>query len=152
MTLRYGIQSSKDLFQKIVTEGSILDKEITSYVLFNFVTSAYHLCEWIEKDSNIPLSAKKAVAKVRANQSIAICRDLTNATKHFKLNSNYKNQIVSNASSSSGFGIGRFGHGRFGIGEEGIKIDLDDGSTIGVLKLKDDVIKVWAVFFQTHGI
>lgn len=152
MTLRFGLQSSKDLLQKIIAEGEMLEKEITSYTLFNFVTSAYHLCEWIEKDQSVPEAAKQAVTTVKTAQSIRICRDLTNATKHFNLKKGYKNQVASDATSSSGFGRGRFGCGGFGVGEEIIEIDLLDGSTIAVLNLKNSVIEIWKAFFQVHGI
>lgn len=152
MPLRYGLQSSRDLFEKLKADAAALEKEVTSYGLFNFVVAAYHLCQWIEKDPAVPKSAKQAVAAVRADQNIAVCRDLTNATKHFTLRGDYKNQVANAAISSVGFGIGRYGHGGFGVGEEKIEVELMDGSIIDVLDLKNNVVAIWTSFFQIHGI
>jgi len=152
MSLRYGLQSPRDLLEKLEADAAALEIEITSHGLFNFVVAAYHLCDWIKKDPAVPQSAKQAITSVRADKNIAVCRDLTNATKHFSLNIGHKRQVANDATSSMGFGVGRYGKGGFGVGEERIEVELMDGSTIGALDLKNNVVAIWTTFFKTHGI
>ncbi|MGH8655770.1 MAG: hypothetical protein ACREYE_27935 [Gammaproteobacteria bacterium] len=152
MNLRYGLQSSKDLFGKLEADAVLIENEVTSYKLFDFVVTAYHFYEWIEKDRSVPASAKSDIANVRQDQNIAICRDLANATKHFELRKSYSNPVASTADSAQGFGVGRYDHGGYDVGEEEIVVTLLSGQQVDALQLTRDVLSLWRGFFQKHGI
>ena len=50
MALRFGLRTASDLFAKLRRDAALLDEEVTSDLFFNFVVTARHLPEWIEKD------------------------------------------------------------------------------------------------------
>ena len=152
MSLTYGFRTARDLFKKLKHEAEILESEVTSDALFNFVVTAYHLCEWVERDPQVSKSAKADVPNIRKETWIAICRDIANASKHFSLNRSYKNQVVKNTESIQGFGFGRYGYGGYGVGEEDIVIELSDGSRYDALELKEQVISIWEKFFNKHNL
>jgi len=60
------------------------------YAFYDFVVTAYHLCDWVKKDNAIPISKKQIKQILDNNDIIKICRDLANAGKHYyiKLYSN----------------------------------------------------------------
>lgn len=150
--LTYSFQSAKDMLEKLRREHQRLQTEVTGDNFFNFVATGYHLAEWVERDPSIPGPAKSDLASVRAGTCIATCRDLTNASKHFRLNSNYQNQVTSNAKSERGFGVGRYGMGGYGGGEESITIELLDGRTFNALEMSDEVLQEWEAFFNRHAL
>jgi hypothetical protein len=152
MPLRFGLNSARELFEKLRFDAKEMDKAVNSYAFFNFVVTAYHLIEWVEKDPRIPKAGKKDVPSLRKDKSIAVCRDLANASKHFDLRKDYENQTAKDAVSSQGWGIGRYGHGAWGVGEESIRIELLEGKEIDALVLKEDVLDLWTSFFEKHGL
>ena len=88
---------------------------------------------------------------MRKHECISICRDLANASKHFKLD--YKNRKIDSAKSVQGcFGTGRFGKGDYGIGEEKITIKCSDGHEYKALEIARSILKVWDDFFKEHNI
>jgi hypothetical protein len=150
MSLTFGLQDANDMLAKLHHEHERLEREVTSYDLFNFVVTAYHLIEWVERDPVVPPTAKHDLASIRQDTYIAVCRDLANANKHFKLKRDYKGQVTSEATSKSGFGVGRYGAGAFGRGEESITIVLTDETEYVALALARSVIDVWDAFFARH--
>jgi hypothetical protein len=150
MPLTFGLQDANDMLAKLHHEHEGLEQEVTSYNLFNFVVTAYHLTDWVEKDPVMPPAAKRELASIRDDTYIAVCRDLANANKHFKLNRNYTDRVTSEARSKRGFGVGRFGAGPFGRGEESITIVLTDATEHDALALARSVIDIWDAFFARH--
>lgn len=152
MNLRAALKTPSDLFEKLKRDARILQDQVSSDGLFNFVVTAHSLHDWIQKDPNAPKSAKSALTTHRASELLKICRDIANANKHFELNTSSKNKSVTRVvESKSGFGIGRYGAGPFGIGEESIEITLQDGAAFNLLQFSKDVEKAWSRFFAKHG-
>lgn len=116
MPLTFGLRDASDMLAKLHDEHERLEREVTSYNLFNFVVTAYHLIEWVEKDPVVSAATKRDLASVRQDTYIAVCRDLANANKHFKLKRGYEGQVTSEATSRSGHGVGRYGAGTYGRG------------------------------------
>ena len=110
MPLTFGLQDASDMLAKLHHEHERLEREVSSYNLFNFVVTAYHLIEWVKRDPAVP-ATKRDLDSIRKDTYIAVCRDLANANKHFKLNQGYKGQVTSEATSRSGYGVGRYGAG-----------------------------------------
>jgi hypothetical protein len=150
--LTYSFKSAQDMLNKLRREHQRLLTEVSGDNFLNFVVTAYHLAEWVEKDPKVPAAAKNDIPTVRKASSIATCRDLTNASKHFNLKAGYKDQVASTATSMSGWGAGRYGVGGYGIGEESITIDLLDGTSLNALGLAADALQEWESFFTRHSI
>lgn len=150
MALTYGIRNANDLFQKLKRDANALEKECASDNFFNFVVTAYHLCDWTEKDPTCPRAARNDVFRVRQQTCIDVCRDIANASKHFELN--YNDPIVAKTESKRGYGHSRYGHSGYGKGEEKIYIELADGTKCDALSLYREVIDVWERFFKEHNI
>jgi len=135
--LTYGLHSPCDLLKKLKFEAERLEQNFNSYDLFNFVVTAYHLCDWVHKvhkNLNIPL-------------------DLANASKHFGIDPNHPASkkyppITSHADSVLGYGVGRYGSGGYGIGEEKIIIEIEDTGTgkietFDAYDLVNKVVEIW---------
>jgi hypothetical protein len=149
MSLTFGLQTPRDLFEKLKRDGNLLDEEVTSDHFFNFVVTGYSLIDWLKHEPSIP---QTAVQKMYADHWIKICGDLATASKHFKLTTR-KNPITADAKSDfHGYGLARYGKGRYGSGEESIQVELNDGSTLSALDLMQNVIQTWDSFFQLHGL
>ena len=148
LDLTYGFRCAKDLFEKLKRDGKLLEEQVTSDRFFNFVVTAYHLCEWVQKDPQI----QDRPQFPGNNSNIAICRDITNASKHFGLNEKgRKKAVVKQVDSKKAFGTGRFGKGAYGGGEEGIKIILEGGKVMDAIGFKNSVVDLWTSFFDKYG-
>jgi hypothetical protein len=151
VSLGSNLRSASDLLAKVKRDAAALDQQVTSDRFFNFVVTAYSLIDWIKNDPTVPSGAKKDVDALYIK--LKVCGELANSSKHFVLKVKEGRRPVTNeVTSKCGWGVGRYGHGPYGAGEESIHIGLSDGSTLSLFKFKDDVIKVWADFFTTHGI
>lgn len=144
--LTYGLKSARGLLEKLKRDGKLLEQQINTDRFFNFVITAYHLCDWAAKE----LSIERNQLSIWGNIDIKICKDIANASKHFKLN--YEATVAKKVDSKRGYGIGRYGKGNYGEGEEGINITLSDGSVINALELKNSVIELWTSFFDEHNL
>ena len=152
MSLTYGLSTVKELFAKLERDSKLLDEEVTSDRMFNFVVTGYSMIDWIKNDPSVPQSAKdqNQIQALYSNQWLKICGDLATASKHFTLTQ--RQPITASSTSSQGFGVGRFDKGGFGIGEESIEIVLNDGTNYDCLDLVNGVLNEWRQFFQAHGI
>jgi hypothetical protein len=150
MSLRYGLQTPRDLLGKLQRERARLQTEVTSDDFFNFVVTCYHLIDWIKNDPSIPNDSKEAVKRAYSNTYIAASRDLANASKHFTLRPGRSPRVVADATSERGYGLGRYGAGPFGIGEESIMIVLIDGTSYPILDFVDGALAYWEQFFTEH--
>jgi len=148
MTL--GFKTVRDLFEKLKRDANLLDDEITSDRLFNFVVTAYSMIDWIKNDPTVPFLAKEAKDELYADMWLKITGDLATAGKHFELTS--RKPIISDATKYQGYGIGRFGKGKFGEGEESIKVRLNDGKSFNCHDLVRGVLNTWQEFFDKYGI
>jgi hypothetical protein len=143
LSLRYGLQTARDLFDKLKRDVQLLDEEITSDRMFNVVVVARHLVEWIEKESSI-----ERLNQIRDTDLFKTCRDIADASKHFKLNKDRAKQTkVDEVSSSRGFGVGRYGKGSFGVGEESISIKVKSQDPVNALEFARSLIDLYSPFF-----
>jgi hypothetical protein len=138
MSLRYGLQTAHDLFDKLQRDVQLLDEEVTSDRMFNVVVTARHLAEWIEKERGIRLN------ELHDTDLFKTCRDIANASKHFELT---KQTEVDEVSSSRGYGVGRYGKGGFGVGEESISIKVKSQDPVNALEFARRLIDLYRPFF-----
>jgi hypothetical protein len=152
MSLTYGIQTARDLLEKLRRDSKLLDDEVLSDRFFNFVITGYSLIQWVEKDPSVPESAKATpeIDSLYGNHWLKVCGDIATASKHFILTQ--RKPITSKANASAGWGCGRWGKGGWGVGEVQIDIVLNDGTVIPGLDFITNVLKEWEQFFKKHNI
>lgn len=151
--LTYRLSCPHDLLEKLRNDVKLLEEQVTSYRFFNLVVTGYHIKDWIENNKSIPKATREAAEKIREDKYISICRDLANASKHFKLRKGYKNRKTDSVESVQGpYGTGRFGKGVYGIGEEKITITCSDGKEYDALELANAILQTWESFFTTYNI
>ncbi len=145
MSLTYSLDNSDDLFEKLKYDYSNLNNELNAYTFFNFIITAYHLKQWIEEDELKSETRQQKIKEFKKSSYYNICRDITNASKHFKLNYIPKTQ---DANLMSGCGVGRCGHGACGIGECSIEIIMIDGRKFDALEVANKVMKIYSDIFE----
>ncbi|AFY84110.1 hypothetical protein [Oscillatoria acuminata] len=152
MSLTFDFNSVSQLFEKLKRDASLLDEEVTSDRLFNFVLTGYSMIDWVKNGPSVPESATEdsEVQSLYTDQWLKICGDLATACKHVRLTR--RTPITSSATSVSGFGRGRLGQGSFGNGEESITVELNDGTTFDCCELVQGVLETWKTYLLTHGI
>ena len=97
--MKIEIESCVDLFSKLKYEKSKLDKEWNSFDFFNFTVTAWHLHnDWLKNDKyNRPNLAMRKIdqALPQMKEVVSIARDLSNGSKHFKLDKpNMEKKVV----------------------------------------------------------
>jgi hypothetical protein len=82
-----GLSSVGELFAKLARDADLLDVEVSSDHLFNFVVTGYPMIDWVKKDPSVPASAKAAneVNLLYGDPGLKVCGDLATACKHFSL-------------------------------------------------------------------
>lgn len=150
MSLTYGLNTAKELLEKLQRDAALLNEEVTSDLFFNFVVTGYSLVDWIKNDPAVPTNAKAMLPSLRSDRWLTICGDLATASKHFILTRRVP--VAADARSECGWGAGRFGKGGWGVGEETIGVTLTDGTTYSGLDFVKGVLQTWDRFFVAHGI
>lgn len=97
---RIPIHTCEGLFDKLKWEHKRLQDEWNEYNSFNFVLTAYHLyCDWIDKAGSQAQKQRKNGMPTNAKRLFFVLRDITNASKHWKLDTpNEAKRIVSDVS------------------------------------------------------
>ena len=147
----YSFKSAKDLFAKMQRDAEALEKCVSGDAAFNFVITAYHIKDWVKATNpGMGRKAKQDLQSLFNNKYFQLCRDLANASKHMDI-TRY-DVTMADITSNQGFGVGRFGKGPFGVGEESIKVTSSSGEEVDILKLKDEVLELWRVYFSKHDL
>jgi len=93
---RLALNTCSDLFGKLQSDFVELKIDYSTYKTFNFVVTAYHLYnDWINAAGIRIQRQKKHRLPSEARRLFMVWRDITNATKHWKLDSaNQSKQVV----------------------------------------------------------
>ncbi len=86
--LNYGIETSYDMFLKLLYEGHKVGENYHPYDCFNFFVTAWHLFnDWLDKDPQRPKFAleKKGRTHSEMLDLLYAFRDLSNGSKHMLL-------------------------------------------------------------------
>ena len=76
----------EDLFSKLKLDFEDLKKDWSEQHTFNFIVTAYHLYQdWIDRVGSSEMKRKKNQLPPQAKLLVNVFRDITNATKHWKL-------------------------------------------------------------------
>lgn len=152
MTQHPGLQSVEDLFGKLERELARLEADVTPDNYFNFVITAYHICDWVEKGPGASKPVLRELESFRGQLPIRVCRDIANGSKHFQLDDNYSNKVVADATCIVGFGVGAYGKGSYGVGELAVRITLENDVEHDGLVLARDAVRLWRSFLSKHDL
>lgn len=92
---RLPLHTCSDLFSKLQFDFAEIKNDWSEYKAFNFVITAYHLYEdWINATGKKTQKRKKRELPQNARLLFQVWRDITNATKHWKLNKESQSKQV----------------------------------------------------------
>ena len=149
VSLRFGFETSRDLFAKLKRDVALLEEEVTRDRFFNFVVTACHLAEWIRKDPAFPSSQRKGLSQLEKNRLFRACCDIATASKHYQLRAKRAARAeVDEVSSQQGYGLGRYGIGDYGVGEEEIKISLSSVEQMEAREFARQIIELFDPLFS----
>jgi len=122
MIITHDFQAPRNLFEKLLRDAGSLEVEINGDNVFNFITTAHFLRDWIKKS---PLSesevSKRFLRRVAKDPNFKVCVDIINHSKPFSITLDENNKH------------------RF--------IDLGD-SKIDVLLFRDEITELYNVYFK----
>lgn len=97
---RLPLHTCADLFKKLKFDLEEFENDRSEYKAFNFSVTAYHLYEdWISAAGTNNQKNKRKKLPDKAKLLFMVWRDLTNATKHWKLDSKaQQKQVVDSVS------------------------------------------------------
>lgn len=123
MTQAYNFQTPRDLYEKLCRDSEKLDVVIDADYLFNFISTAHHLQDWIK---NSPLKAsttiKRFLKRLNSDQNLQVCSDIVTAKSHFKINPT----------------------------KEGCQLKVAD-SCIDAKDFKNEIMETYQVYFKIKG-
>ncbi|MGL4500536.1 MAG: hypothetical protein ACRCU2_15825 [Planktothrix sp.] len=157
MRLTAGFDNARDLFEKLKRDAEKLENEVNPDNMFNFIVTAFSICDWVEKDTRVLKRVKKKLGSLREDTIIEICQDIANSSKHFVLRpkaeaKKHTDQIIF----KHGFGQGGFDRGPFGVGESDITIkgiatrNNPQGIEVNIVDFKEKVLEVLKKFLDDN--
>jgi len=86
MKITHEFSTPRNMFEKLIRDYEQLDFRVNGDNIFNFLSTAYHLQEWIK---NAPIHStqqgKRLVSKASNKDCIKLCGDILSAKKAFKV-------------------------------------------------------------------
>ena len=86
MAQTYIFQTPRNLYEKLARDSEKLDVILDGDYLFNFISTAHHLQDWIKKS---PLSAsttmKRFMKRLGSDNNLKICSDIVSANSNFEV-------------------------------------------------------------------
>lgn len=86
MKITHEFSTPRNIFEKLIRDYEQLDIRVNGDNVFNFLSTAYHLQEWIK---NAPIHStqqgKRLVSKATHKDCIKMCKDVLTAKKTFKI-------------------------------------------------------------------
>ena len=87
MAQTYNFQTPRDLFEKLCRDSEKLEVVKDGDHLFNFISTAHHLQDWIKKS---PLKSsttiKRFLKRLGHDDNLKICSQIVSADSHFSIN------------------------------------------------------------------
>ena len=87
MAQTYNFQTPRDLFDKLCRDSEKLEVVADGDHLFNFISTAHHLQDWIKKS---PLKSsttmKRFLKRLGNDDNLKICSQIVSADEHFTIN------------------------------------------------------------------
>lgn len=116
----YNFQTPRNIFEKLQRDSIRLDKVLDGDHMFNFISTAFHLQEWIKKSPvNSSTVVKRFMKRLNHDENLILCGEILSASKHF---------IVSPV-------------------EDGCQLNVD-GVCVDAAKFKNDIMELYEIFFK----
>jgi len=123
MAQTYNFQVPRNLYEKLCRDSEKLDVVIDGDYIFNFISTAYHLKDWIKKS---PLKSsttiKRFLKRLNDDKNLKICKEVVSAQSHFEIKPS----------------------------KEGCQLKVDD-VCIDARDFKNEVMELYEVFFKSKG-
>ncbi len=85
-TIVHNFETPRNIFEKLVRDYEQLDMLVNGDNIFNFVSTAFHMQEWIKRSPIYNTeSVKRLVRKASHDKYIKLCSDIVCAKIHYKV-------------------------------------------------------------------
>lgn len=89
----HDFETPRNLFEKLIRDSEQLDKNPEGDKIFNFVSTAWHLHEWIKKSPIASSQTVKGILKgIIKDENIIHCQNIVSAKEHFRVTHNKKDK------------------------------------------------------------
>lgn len=123
MAQTYNFQTPRDLFEKLTRDSEKLDLLIDGDNLFNFISTANHLQDWIKKSPlKTSTTIKRFLKKLNNEENLKICNKILNGDSHFEIHPQKK----------------------------GCQLKLE-GNCFDVADFKNEIIETYELYFKLKG-
>ena len=86
MQVVHNFETPRNIFEKLIRNDEQLDMFMNGDNMFNFVSTAYHLQEWIKRSPmQTTEQVKRLVKQALQNRYIKICKLIITAKVHYKI-------------------------------------------------------------------
>ena len=114
--------------------------------LWAFFQNAWHLKDWIANDMTISEDRRDGIVHAaHSSESIQICADLANRSKHLKLTSKWKDADVTGKNVTIFVGDDR-------PSEHTHTITLDDGTQRVAQEVAEEAVAAWEIILAKEGL
>ncbi len=115
----------RDLYEKLVRDDAKLQKKLCGDTVFNFISTAYHLQQWVRNSPLINTEVMKRIIKrVEDSACFKNCGDMLEAKKHFRIL----------------------------ISEDGSKgVLLFEDEEINIIDFKNEILDLYGTYFKIKG-
>ena len=123
MAQSYNFQTPRNLYEKLCRDSEKLDVIIDGDYLFNFISTAHHLKDWI-KESPLKSSTtiKRFMKRLNDDDNLKICGDVVTARSHFKIDPS----------------------------ADGCQLKVSD-SCIDAKEFKNEILELYEIYFKLKG-
>ncbi|MFC2084314.1 hypothetical protein ACFLS9_04590 [Bacteroidota bacterium] len=86
MTEIHDFSTPRNLYEKLVRDGQKLDIVVNGDNVFNFVSTAFHLQQWIKQSPLVSSEVvKRLLRKISRDENVKHCQKIIQAKESFKL-------------------------------------------------------------------
>ncbi len=125
MVEQHKFDTPRNIFEKLIRDSEKLDKEVSGDQMFNFISTACHLKQWIE---NSPLISSEIVKRfdqrLDEDPRLKRCGGILKGTETFEVNINHTDK-------KSEFKIG----------------DI----TVDAIEFKNEIMELYSTYFKLKG-
>lgn len=87
MLVTHSFHTPRNLYEKLTRDAQKLDMEISGDNMFNFLSTACHLSEWIKKSA--PTKSNETIKRInkmlQEDENLKLCKEILKAAKHFEI-------------------------------------------------------------------
>jgi hypothetical protein len=164
-TLTFHFSRPRDLLEKLSRDlvrldvaASTYDKQQIADSLFDFCSTGYAIKDWLKENCTSAFQPDDVESYVRSTSTLAACRDICNASKHFTI-TRYIPSTGDVYASASAATVTAVQVPTAGVGLESdptqkfrVKVLLKDGTKYEVTELARLVLQAWERFFTLKGV